>query len=676
MRRLIWFLFSLLPAAALAQSFPNATFNTANIQTQLQMLGSARLGLGSWTTTQRPAVPPVGTMGYNSTLGQVEVWNGQTWASATSSNFTGGTVSGATTFNAPVTLNGTTTFNGTITGTAALTGPLDVIGPNGSFGAPGLQIYPPLHADGVTSDDVALAAAAAACTTAGGAIFLPPGKILLTGAASITLNNCRIVGTAGPGSIDLTQTNNTTTILLTSTTVPPFILRANFSLSNINFYWPNQTTGTTVYPPLFSDDGTHNAGLFTMDHIAVLNAYDGWVETVGLVWVNFYVLNSDIYAVHSAFTLSSIGDAIHINGNHFTPGNWFDACANLSTCYAAVNTADQSNMLVHVNGTSLVEMTMIGGATFAWRYGIKIDDGARMASSTFDMHWDGMGTLVDDSANTTAGRGWVSQNHAFGGFSNGCAIPQYGGAYIGNWPCFNMGPKGSITISNFNAGSAHGDFVATAGGGVVIRDSEVDNVGLVADGADYYLVRATTPSTNVIVQNSTLSGHVGDVHAHGIAFLGGAPGNLTIQDSQFTYFEEILNSPTSTSTIIISGNRSANMTGTSDIILSDVDHPIRFLNNDLANPPLATLNTCGGTGATIQGGIVGTILVGSTVPTISCSFTLPFYVHTNGSCVFTSQQAVLPLGAATVTPTEWNVGSPNGTHLENQHIFFNCIGQQ
>jgi hypothetical protein len=38
--------------------------------------------LPSWTTGNRPAAPTEGTMGYNTTLNQVEFWNGTDWIKA------------------------------------------------------------------------------------------------------------------------------------------------------------------------------------------------------------------------------------------------------------------------------------------------------------------------------------------------------------------------------------------------------------------------------------------------------------------------------------------------------------------------------------------------------------------------------------------------------------------
>ena len=38
--------------------------------------------LASWTTETRPSSPEVGTMGYNTTLNQVEFWDGTDWIKA------------------------------------------------------------------------------------------------------------------------------------------------------------------------------------------------------------------------------------------------------------------------------------------------------------------------------------------------------------------------------------------------------------------------------------------------------------------------------------------------------------------------------------------------------------------------------------------------------------------
>lgn len=130
MRRLIAFLLVLLPIAAHAQSFPNATFNTANIQTQLLMLNGAKLGLGNWTTSARPLSPVGGVMGFNVTLQEAEVWSGTNWVAMSAVPFTGGSVPNATAFGSTVSVAGLTTLAGGAGVTGGLT--TDTLGATGN----------------------------------------------------------------------------------------------------------------------------------------------------------------------------------------------------------------------------------------------------------------------------------------------------------------------------------------------------------------------------------------------------------------------------------------------------------------------------------------------------------------------------------------------------------------
>ena len=58
--------------------------------------GSSGITLPTWTSTTRPATPVAGQIGYNSTLGKLEFYNGSTWVASgyTGIVATGGTVSG------------------------------------------------------------------------------------------------------------------------------------------------------------------------------------------------------------------------------------------------------------------------------------------------------------------------------------------------------------------------------------------------------------------------------------------------------------------------------------------------------------------------------------------------------------------------------------------------------
>jgi hypothetical protein len=220
-------------------------------------------------------------------------------------------------------------------------------------------IYPHLAADGVTSDDVALAKAAEACDAAGTRLVLPPGKILLTGTATIVLNHCAMVGVGAPAGAKTGDYG--TTILLTSETVPPFQLETGWLISGINFYWPNQTTGETPYPPLFSDGGKGKGFAHgVIDNIVIVNAYDGMTITPGGGSGDVKIANSTMWAYHYLFNLTNTGDSWAFSNNRFTPGPLLNKCGFAPECEQAINLANHVNALFHVTAGGGV--TLVAGS--------------------------------------------------------------------------------------------------------------------------------------------------------------------------------------------------------------------------------------------------------------------------------------------------------------------------
>jgi hypothetical protein len=258
-------------------------------------------------------------------------------------------------------------------------------------------IHPNLAADGVTSDDVALAKAAAACDAAGTRLVLPAGKILLTGTATVVLNHCAMMGVGAPAGDN--SGDYGTTILLTSEAVPPFILETGWQVSGINFYWPNQTTGKTPYPPLFSDGGKgkgFNHGVIS--NIVIVNAYDGMTTTPAGGSGDVKISNSTMWAYHYLFNLTNTGDSWALSNNRFTPGPLLNICSFSAACEAAINDANHVNALFHITAGGTVTLVVHSTETFSWRYGILIDSGALLGASIFEVAWDGMGTLIDSSS--------------------------------------------------------------------------------------------------------------------------------------------------------------------------------------------------------------------------------------------------------------------------------------
>jgi hypothetical protein len=414
------------------------------------------------------------------------------------------------------------------------------------------SIYPTLAADGVTSDDLALAAAAAKCDAKGGRLVLPAGRILLTGAATIVLNHCSMLGVGAPAGDDRGEYG--TTILLTSESVPPFQLETGWQVSGINFYWPNQTSGQTPYPPLFVDGGRENGfkhGVIT--NIVIINAYDGMTTTPGGGSGDVKISNSTMWAYHYLFNLTNTGDSWAFSNNRFTPGPLLNICSFSSSCESAINEANNVNALFHITAGKGVTLVVSSTETFSWRYGILIDAGAELGASIFDVAWDGMGTLIDSSS----GGLYAFQNNFTGSMSR-CAVVVYGGTPTGNAPCFNLGVGSGLFIHDFRTDGSAGSWIVGAGGNTVEIDNvHIGGIGSAEDGGEYYVVSFARPTNSLVVRNSHLAGLKSNPHAHGINIGTNTMGSTIVQNCVFNYLNDSITGTTN-NRVVLTGNTSFN----------------------------------------------------------------------------------------------------------------------
>jgi hypothetical protein len=416
------------------------------------------------------------------------------------------------------------------------------------------EIHPILAADGVTSDDVALAKAAAACDAAGTRLVLPAGTILLTGAATIVLNHCAMSGVGTPAGDNSGEYG--TTILLTSETIPPFQLETGWQISGINFYWPNQTTGRKPYPPLFSDGGKgkgFNHGV--INNIVIVNAYDGMTTTPGGGSGDVKISNSTMWAYHYLFNMTNTGDSWALSNNRFTPGPLLNICSFSAGCLSAVNEANHFNAIFHIMAGGTVTMVVHSTETFSWRYGILIDKGALLGGSIFDVAWEGMGTLIDSSS----GGIYAFQNNFTGSMSQ-CNVIVFGGTPTEATPCFSLGFGSGLFIYGFRTDGSLGSWLLGAGNNTVeMNNVDIASIGSKNDGRNYYIVDFSAPTNSLIVRNSQLGGLPSNSHAHGLNIGTNTMASTVIQNCVFNFLEESIVGVTN-NRVVITGNTSFNST--------------------------------------------------------------------------------------------------------------------
>lgn len=530
-----------------------------------------------------------------------------------------------------------------------------------------------VKADGVTPDDVALQSAVNACALIGAQLVLPPGRILLAGLATINLRSCALFGSGVVAGMTTTPSLGTT-ILLTSTTTKPFTCGSSWRMSSMNFYWPNQTTGTTVYPSLISDDGSAQCSHVTLDNLVVVNAYD-WVTQGTPGYGDWKFHNISGYAVHDFLRLNNTGDSFAFSLMRLTPGAWLTICGGATSCAssvkAAIDAGSLHNSVLHVASGPAVTVVMGDMETEAWRWGVLIDSGGALSGSIIDAAWDGTGTLIDASSG-----GHYNPGNIFRGSNTICSHAIFnGGPDQGNTPCFTMGANSNLDLNGFFVASPRGDFVDLSGGTLTIRNSTISNVGSRLDGTDYYLVKLTGSSTAIInVQNNTLAGNVGDTHTHGIFTSTNIPLVMTIQGNNFIYFNDEVdiqsasNQPTS-----IQNNVSQNTAGSSSLTIRG-NNQVMYNGNLWDKPPTASIGACG-SGPAIHGAVGGFFTTGTGGVT-SCAVTLPWvpYGLGAGSCVAMVSGTTTVNGGPAGTPPVWTFRFSAAT--DGANVFYNCQGQQ
>ena len=444
-------------------------------------------------------------------------------------------------------------------------------------------IHANLAADGVTSDDIALAKAAAACDAAGTRLVLPAGKILLTGAATVVLNHCAMTGVGAPAGDNSGEYG--TTILLTSETVPPFQLETGWQISGINFYWPNQTSGKTAYPPLFSDGGRgkrFNHGV--INNIVIVNAYDGMTTTPGSGSGDVKISNSTMWAYHYLFNLTNTGDSWAFSNDRFTPGPLLNTCSFSPSCEAAINEANHVNALFHITAGGTVTLVVTSAETFSWRYGILIDSGAVLGASIFDVAWDGMGTLIDSSS----GGLYAFQNNFTGSMSE-CGVVVYGGTSTEPTPCFNLGPGSGLFIYGFRTDGSKGSWLMGAGNNTVEMDNvDIATIGGANDGRDYYIVHFLAPTNSLVIRNSQLGGLSSNSRVHGVNIGTNTMGSTIIQNCIFNFLNDSIVGVTN-NRVVVTGNTSFNTNSTGKSVVLRGTGSMVYVGNYWDVPPTALL---------------------------------------------------------------------------------------
>ena len=539
-------------------------------------------------------------------------------------------------------------------------------------------VYANVPTDGITPADAALKAAVDTCAATGATLYLPPGRILLSGAGAVSINlrQCALMGSNVPAA-GTTVGSLGTVIYLTSTTTKPFILGSNWAIIGVNFFWPNQGGASpTVYPALFSDSGGEvNVGY--MDNVHIINAYDVFVQTHNTSWGNIFITNSAFYAMHDAFALSNIGNSFIISNSDFSPAAWLTLCAFGTSCVQAINYASSNASMFHAlaksdSGPAGVALNITNITSFAWKYAFLLDATA-LVVSTVNMAGDAIGTIIDASS----GGIWASQNILTGlmPYCNVIGWPSL--TNNGNAPCFNMGANSALVLNGIVSNGGQGSFAVSTGSPITISNSSIGAIGGVVDGGDYYDI-VTTGNGAIVATNNVFTGIPSSAHTHGIVTKTGASTiGATITGNQFNTMTESINMVATANTPTIIGNRSNYTQATTSMTLAS-GQSVMYRDNQFDKPPVVSISNCGTGGTLLAGGqLSGSIYVGSGASfgaTPYCKINLPLNTPGNGACSFMPSIATSAGIGATVTgnPPVWSIYS--SVDMSTTYLTYSCPG--
>jgi hypothetical protein len=450
-----------------------------------------------------------------------------------------------------------------------------------------------VKADGVTPDGAAMSAAITACSLQGTTLYLPAGQINMDGlVAGIPLSNCAVRGT---GVIAARQTVPSfgTTLLLKSTSVPPFLIGSNWSINDLSFYWPDQT-GSIVYPALMTSQPPAAVNWY-MDHVNFVNPYDGIVQGAGSGFGSFIITNLWAYAVHDLFRMGAIGDGVRFSGLQLTPATWLHICGDgVPACNAKIDASSPGNTIFHFMAGPAVVMKVDSLGAFNWRTLIKMDTGSRVVQSDFDVGLDTVGTIIDNTANGT----WVDSNELHGVAT--CGRTTMIAPIASNDPCFILGTTSAFRFNDLRMQGSAGSYFKTSGSTLVLTNSKFGNVGGANDGADYSIVEinGTGPGTTIDLRgNFFASGFVGTTHHYGVKGNGFAVPRMIIQANEFSTLNRGVDIASSATTVI-NGNWSIATTTGPAIVIAGING-ISYGNNFWDKPPVATIASGFGTGPSV-----------------------------------------------------------------------------
>ena len=396
---------------------------------------------------------------------------------------------------------------------------------------------------GLGGDDSLVVYAATTAMAGTGRSITVPGDCQLTiGPAAraaglrITLDGTGLIGECGRDGANAAGAYGTrgSTILITETGAPAFIVKRNWRLENLIFYWPAQTEAAAVanggapipMPALLaglSTAGPSGASMGTAEVSAgrflnndVINAWDVLDVSGGDAFGAMQWHGNREFFLHSGFKLNSMGTKSFISDNHFTP-NAFQSNILAGPTYNLLNyaAANAAVVLVVGNGTASTAsanhvdgLQLSNNYVFGLGFGFRVQGGWLNLLTATGCSFDGVGRVLSIeaggkvSASQFQGGQWFTYT-LFNGGTGSAITPAISSVS-------NSAPGNELSVSGVHAASSVGSVVDWSAPAAVLSIVDLkalgaNNGGGTAPGIRFNSLagRLTVADSMIIMQGSS-----------------------------------------------------------------------------------------------------------------------------------------------------------------------------
>lgn len=274
-------------------------------------------------------------------------------------------------------------------------------------------------ATGGADSTFAISAAAAAAKAANVFVVEFGAGSYRIDAGNIVLDGVALRGNGVPNLYPTSGAYNkgNTTLLLTGTANPPFLLGTGWDIQGISFWWPNQVgpTVNAAVPPLFSSAGQDKSTRGSLRHCTIFNAYRVFDIAADGLFGDVLISENRIFAIKSLLRLKgSMPEYVRTVDNFFSFGIIHDLAYGTGTAlrdaYAASAELIDCDCGSSTRGTTMDGLFFENNFVFGANKILAVKSGGLNVSRVANNKFDGVPTVFSWSSSGICNGSAVNDN--------------------------------------------------------------------------------------------------------------------------------------------------------------------------------------------------------------------------------------------------------------------------